>query len=189
MAKAVKNKGIRIIAGQWRGRRLPVLDLPGLRPTGDRAKETLFNWLQADIRGSRCLDLFAGSGALGFEAASRGASKVLLLEKQVQAARLLQQNIELLAADNLQIEQVDTLVWLAQEQTGSFDIVFLDPPFASAWQAAVLQKIAGNQLVQSGSLVYVESAAKAPCIEVTAAFQELKMKCMGEIRMQLFKII
>ena len=106
---------LRIIAGEWRSRQLPVLDLPGLRPTTDRVRETLFNWLQNDVPGARCLDLFAGSGALGFEAASRGAASVTLLEMQPAAANQLAANMQLLQAQNMQLIRADALGWLEQK--------------------------------------------------------------------------
>ena len=120
---------LRIVAGEWRGRRLPVLDQPGLRPTPDRVRETLFNWLAPLITGARCLDLFAGSGALGFEAASRGAGRVAMIEKSANLVRVLRENRLLLDARQVEVIQADAGLWLAG-QAEPFDLVFLDPPFA-----------------------------------------------------------
>ncbi|MFZ1575209.1 MAG: 16S rRNA (guanine(966)-N(2))-methyltransferase RsmD, partial [Chromatiaceae bacterium] len=120
---------LRIVGGEWRGRRLPVLDQPGLRPTPDRVRETLFNWLAPLIRGAWCLDLFAGSGALGFEAASRGADRVVMIEKLANVARVLHENKLLLDARQIEVIHTDAGPWLAG-QAEPFNLVFLDPPFA-----------------------------------------------------------
>ncbi|MBE9561268.1 MAG: 16S rRNA (guanine(966)-N(2))-methyltransferase RsmD [Proteobacteria bacterium] len=120
---------IRIIAGQWRGRKLSVLDKPGLRPTPNRLRETLFNWLTPYLPGSKCLDLFAGSGALGIEAASRGAGRVLLVEKEPDIVKNLYQHIKILNSKNIEIKQIDAIKLLQKEITETFDIIFLDPPF------------------------------------------------------------
>jgi 16S rRNA (guanine966-N2)-methyltransferase len=185
MAKVSGNRGVRIIAGNWRGRRLPVVDLPGLRPTGDRVKETLFNWLQADIRGSRCLDLFAGSGGLGLEAASRGADAVIMLEKNPLAVKQLQENSKLLGAGNVEIRQVDTLCWLEAAVASPFDVVFLDPPFESEWQTPVIEALLLNNLLTAGGLVYVESASRLTAPIIPAGLKTVKAKQLGEVRMQL----
>ena len=121
---------VRIIAGSLRGSKLPVAELEGLRPTSDRARETLFNWLQNDIAGRKTLDLFAGSGALGFEAVSRGAGPVVLVERNPEAVRYLLANKDRLHTGNLTVVQADALAWLPQQSGRGFDLVFLDPPFA-----------------------------------------------------------
>ena len=161
--RSVRKTGaghVRIIAGSLRGSKLPVLDADGLRPTGDRVRETLFNWLQNRIEGRRVLDLFAGSGALGFEAVSRGAGEAVLVESHAPAAALLRANRERLKTDRLQVVQGDALAWLAGHAGERFDLVFLDPPFASdpwprLWPLLL-------PLLNDGALVYVESAASAP---------------------------
>ena len=119
---------IRLISGQWKGRKLPVREVEGLRPTTDRVKETLFNWLAADIRGSRCLDLFAGSGSLGFEALSRYASHVMMVEMDKGAAQQLAKNLQTLQSQQARIIQQDALTLLAGPSE-PFDIIFLDPPY------------------------------------------------------------
>ena len=127
---------VRIIGGSLRGSRLPVPDLPGLRPSGDRARETLFNWLQGEVAGRRVLDLFAGSGALGFEAASRGAAEAWLLERDPRQAQSLADSARRLKAETVNVVCADALAWLAQPGP-NFELVFLDPPFAAGlWQAA-----------------------------------------------------
>ena len=128
---------VRIIAGSLRGSKLPVADRAGLRPTGDRARETLFNWLQHDIAGQRAIDLFAGSGALGFEAASRGAIGVLMLERDAELARSLRDTAMRLKAEAVHVEAVDALAWLGRAPVPGFELAFIDPPFeANLWQQA-----------------------------------------------------
>ena len=131
--KTEPPKKVRIIGGNWRSRLLKVLDLPGLRPTTDRIRETLFNWLGQDLTGLRCLDLFAGTGALGFEAASRGASLVVLLEKDKKAYANLLANFTLLqsspAPGLVEILQRDSLEFLKQQPDRSSNLIFIDPPF------------------------------------------------------------
>jgi 16S rRNA (guanine966-N2)-methyltransferase len=120
---------IRLIGGQWKRSKLPVADAPGLRPTPDRVRETLFNWLGQDLNGWRCLDAFAGSGALGFEAASRGAEEVVLLERDRRVAASLNESKARLAAQKLRIESVDAMAWMARCAVDAFELVFIDPPF------------------------------------------------------------
>lgn len=128
---------VRIIAGSLRGSKLPVADRPGLRPTADRARETLFNWLQQELAGRRVIDLFAGSGALGFEAASRGAAEVLMLERDAGLATSLRDTATRLKTDMVHVEAVDALGWLGRPSARRFDIAFIDPPFeAGLWQSA-----------------------------------------------------
>src|SRR5690606_15336453 len=121
---------IRIIGGTLRGSRLDVPDRPGLRPTADRVRETLFNWLQPVLPGARCLDAFAGTGALGLEAASRGAASVLALERDPALATALRAAVQRLGATTVEVHAADALAWLARPPDRRFDIVFLDPPFA-----------------------------------------------------------
>ncbi len=145
---------VRIVAGRWRGSKLPVADIAGLRPTADRVRETLFNWLQPHLAGARCLDLFAGSGALGFEAASRGASEVVLIEREPRLVALLRESAARLEADNLHIEQADALQWLARAPARAFDVVFVDPPFAQALWAQAARALA--PWLSPAAFVYVE---------------------------------
>ena len=128
---------VRIIGGRWRGTRLPVLDVPGLRPTSDRARETLFNWLAPALPGARVLDLFAGSGALGLEALSRGAREAVLVERDRAAAGSLRHAVARLHADaQAQVVVADAIEFLRAPLQGRFDVVFLDPPFAAdPWPA------------------------------------------------------
>jgi 16S rRNA (guanine966-N2)-methyltransferase len=129
---------VRIIGGHWRGSKLPVADKPGLRPTSDRVRETLFNWLQPVLPGARVLDLFAGTGALGLEAASRGAANVVLVERDPMLVVSLRATADRLHANRVEIVCEDALRWLARAPTQAFDLVFLDPPFeAGLWQPAL----------------------------------------------------
>ncbi|NNJ65897.1 MAG: 16S rRNA (guanine(966)-N(2))-methyltransferase RsmD [Xanthomonadales bacterium] len=180
---------MRIIAGRWRGSRLQVPDLPGLRPTGDRARETVFNWLQMHLRDARCADLFAGTGALGLEAASRGAAEVVLVEKQAHACAALRENIARLRADNVRLVEGDALTWLDGCAPGSLDIVFVDPPFGKGLGRPVLERLADGRLVKTGGLVYLETAREDDPVGTEIDWEVLKEKVLGEVRMQLLKKI
>ena len=146
---------VRIIGGLWKRTKLPVADRPGLRPTPDRVRETLFNWLWQDLGGWRCVDAFAGTGALGLEAASRGAAQVLLVERD---AALVKQLISLqarLGAQGVRIASGDGIAALRQLPPGSVDLVFLDPPFDAALVEPALQ--AAAPVLAQGGLVYLEA--------------------------------
>lgn len=146
---------MRLIGGQWKRSKLPVADKPGLRPTPDRVRETLFNWLGQVLTGWRCLDAFAGSGALGYEAASRGAAEVLMLESDPDLVRLLESTRQRLRADTVRIERADALAWMARAPRGVYDVVFVDPPFGAGLDLAALAKAA--PLVVPGGFVYLEA--------------------------------
>lgn len=148
---------VRIIGGQWKRPPLPVPPGDGLRPTPDRVRETLFNWLGQDLDGLRCLDAFAGSGALGFEAASRGAARVLMVEYAAPAVRQLRANQAKLAADQVEIVQADARRLITTLAPGAFDVVFLDPPFASGWLTDLLAPAA--RLLAPNGVIYAESDA------------------------------
>ena len=146
---------IRIIGGQWRRTRLAVLDRPGLRPTPDRVRETLFNWLGQSLEGWRCADVFAGTGALGLEAASRGASQVVLCEQDRALAQQLQQQLTRLHASQTTLVSGDGLHWLRQQTGAAWDLVLLDPPFAADWFDAALH--AAVQAIGPQGLIYLEA--------------------------------
>lgn len=150
--------GLRIIGGEWRGRKLPVAELPGLRPSTDRIRETLFNWLAPQISGRRCLDLFAGTGALGLEALSRGAASCEFVESQRAAAAFLEQALQTLkAGDRSAVHTGDGLAYLRQARPDSaFDLIFLDPPFDSDLLDAVLPLIDSSPAVSPDALCYLE---------------------------------
>ena len=147
---------VRIIGGQWRRSKLPVADRPGLRPTPDRVRETLFNWLGQDLSGWRVLDAFAGSGALGFEAASRGAAEVWLLEQDPALAASLEATRKRLGGEAMHVLRADALAWMARATPATFDLVLLDPPFGARLSDAAL-KLALPLLTPSGS-IYLEAA-------------------------------
>jgi len=154
---------VRIIGGQWKRSKLQVADLPGLRPTPDRVRETLFNWLGQDLTGWRCLDAFAGSGALGFEAASRGADQVVLLERDRRLAASLGEAKTRLKAEQLRVEAVDALTWMARCAADSFELVFIDPPFDAALVEPALA--VATRIVVPQGFIYVECGqplAEAP---------------------------
>lgn len=148
---------MRIIGGKYRRRLLDFPGSAGLRPTPDRVRETLFNWLGQDLVGWACLDLFAGSGALGFEAASRGAGRVVMIERDRDALAALEKNRTTLAAAEIEILPADALSWLAASRE-SFDLVFVDPPFDSGLVGPVLAQLGGR--VKPGGYVYVEQGAE-----------------------------
>ena len=145
---------VRLIGGRWRGTRLPVLDADGLRPSSDRVRETVFNWLQFELHGLRVLDAFAGSGALGLEAASRGAAQVFLVERDPRVAAGLQSSCQQLGAEQVQVIQADVLAWLAQHPALQFDLAFVDPPFAAGLYEPVLRALAPH--LGAGAWLYVE---------------------------------
>ncbi len=186
MSKSGKNNSVRIIGGDWRGRRLPVADVPGLRPSGDRCRETLFNWLQPWIVASDCADLFAGTGALGFEAASRGAASVLMVEKHPRAQEVLRQDIEQLQAVQVKLHSGGAMSKIEDIKPDSFDIVFVDPPFDSNLTSLVLERLDKIGCVRRGGFVYVESPAMKP-VSPPAHWRVWRDQQLGEVRMQLFR--
>jgi 16S rRNA (guanine966-N2)-methyltransferase len=146
---------VRIIAGRWKRSKLPVPDRPGLRPTPDRVRETLFNWLGQDLGGWRCLDAFAGSGALGLEAASRGAARVLMLERDPSLVRSLRETAQRLQAATVDVQVADALAWMRQQARPEWDLVLLDPPFDAQLFACALA--AARPLLAPEGLVYLEA--------------------------------
>lgn len=177
---------IRIIGGEWRGRRLPVADAPGLRPSGDRARETLFNWLQPVINGARCADVFAGTGALGFEAASRGAASVVLVERARELANTLEDSAATLGARQVQVVEGDGVAWLAAQPADSLDLVFIDPPFDSDLAARALEAMSQAACLAEGATVYVETARSASVVPA-GGLVPVREKEIGEVRMQLLQ--
>jgi 16S rRNA (guanine966-N2)-methyltransferase len=152
---------IRLIGGQWKRSKLTVPSVPGLRPTPDRVRETLFNWLGQDMTGLRCLDLFAGSGALGLEAASRGAREVVLVEQDPTLVDALRRHVSRLGGSHVQVHRGDALQWLDRLGRG-WDVVFLDPPFGDAahgWNEGLFREVMArvHPALRAGALVYVEA--------------------------------
>lgn len=173
---------VRIVAGDWRGRKIPVVQADGLRPTGDRVRETLFNWLQLSIPGSRCLDLYAGSGALGFEAVSRGAAGVTLVESSPEVVRQLHQTLsDLGGSDKVQLYGGKAEQFL-HNSTVSFDVVFVDPPFELQAHLRILEALSAHHLVD-GALLYVElPTAQDRLVEnLPGSFSVHKRKRFGDV--------
>ncbi|MHA7880883.1 MAG: 16S rRNA (guanine(966)-N(2))-methyltransferase RsmD [Saccharospirillum sp.] len=176
---------LRIIGGQYRGRKLPVAEVEGLRPTGDRLREVLFNWLQFELAGARVLDLFAGSGALGLEAASRGAEAVWLVERHPGAARQLRESVRLLGCA-AQVVEADAIAWLKRSDVTPVDGVFLDPPFAAGlWQPALAALLSGGRL-KPGAWIYIEASARQS-VPLPQGLVVEKDKRAGEVMMQLVR--
>jgi 16S rRNA (guanine966-N2)-methyltransferase len=182
-SRGTRERQLRIIAGRWRGRRWR-FPPSALRPTPDRVRETLFNWLQAHTEGARCLDLFAGSGALGLEALSRGAATVTFVEQQRSLAQALQQLLADWQAVGAQVVCTPAQQFLAAAARG-FDLVFLDPPFASGELAAVTAQLERGWLAP-GARVYLEHARAAPLPELPASWRELRAGTAGEVGYHLF---
>ena len=147
---------LRIIGGAWRGRKLAFAPLPGLRPTPNRVRETLFNWLAPVIRDARCLDLFAGSGALGLEAASRGAARCVLVEREHAVVQVLREQVARLKAEQIEVIEADVPSWLTLG-AAPFDIVFLDPPFRQGLLQECIERLEQNGWLADSAWVYVES--------------------------------
>lgn len=171
---------IRIIGGLHRGRKLRFAELPGLRPTGDRVRETLFNWLQPVITGARCLDLFAGSGALGLEAASRGAVRVVMVDRAHKVVTQLRENVRLMGLDCVEVVQADGIRWL-QGSPQTFDILFFDPPFAQALLPRACRLVSDKSWLAPGALIYVEVDAAQGLPELPQPLAWEKHKCMGGV--------
>jgi len=170
---------LRINAGEWRSRVITFPDAEGLRPTPDRVRETLFNWLGQTLHGRSCLDLFAGSGALGFEAASRGAQNVVMVEKNAAVFRALQDNIKKLAATQVFARCQDGLEF-ASRDTQRYDVIFLDPPFQSDYLPKLLTILAAR--VNPDGVLYVESGEK---IVPPSPWKTLKSGKAGQVHYQL----
>ncbi|AWB66572.1 16S rRNA (guanine(966)-N(2))-methyltransferase RsmD [Saccharobesus litoralis] len=185
--KATQSGTVRIIAGLWKGKKLAVLDSQGLRPTTDRVKETLFNWLMFDVADNRVLDCFAGSGSLGFEALSRGAAHVTLIEKDKQAARQLTQNADLLNPNALQVIHNDSLQFIAQNKQ-AYDLVFIDPPFRCGLAEKTIQALVDNQALNNQALVYVETEKELASPFWPEDWQLIKEKNAGQVSCRLFKV-
>lgn len=174
----------RIIAGQWRGRRLSFPALEGVRPTADRVRETLFNWLQPIIQGARCLDLFAGSGALGLEALSRGAASVTFVDRQPAVVRAIASHLEVLGNSDGLAVCARTEMFL-QTAVGPFDIVFLDPPFGTDLLPGLCQMIEDEHCLSPGGRVYLEHAAAAAPPALPPGWQLLRSARAGNVRYHL----
>ena len=176
---------LRIVAGNWRSRLLDIADAPGLRPTSERIRETLFNWLAPYIEGASCLDLFAGTGALGLEALSRGAAGTVFVEKSEVAARVLKSNVEMLGAKGATVCEADAFEYLRQAPVRSFDIVFLDPPFAADMLEDLCRLIDERQVLAEGARVYLENDVATDEAVLPAGWELLKSRIAGQVRYAL----
>ncbi len=174
---------VHLIGGRWKRSRLPVADQSGLRPTPARVRETLFNWLGQDLTGWRVLDAFAGSGALGFEAGSRGAAEVLLLERDPALVKSLRASQQRLQASSVRIEHADALAWMARSEHGHFDLVLLDPPFDADLTSRALALAA--PLVAASGFVYVE--APRALAEVPAGLELQRHGRAGAVHFHLLR--
>ncbi len=187
-AGGTRSGRLRIIGGRWRGRKIPFAAFAGVRPTPDRVRETVFNWLQGWIEGSRCLDLFAGSGAFGFEALSRGAAAVVLVEQDLRVVQVLQKSAELLGAEHLEVVWCDAADYLqrapAPARERGFDIAFLDPPYrdrVSHWA----RRLAGSGLLARPAWIYLEAPSRLEAerlaTELPPDWELLRSKASGQV--------
>jgi 16S rRNA (guanine966-N2)-methyltransferase len=189
--QTAKNKPgsgqVRIIAGQWRSRRLPIQDLEGLRPTTDRVRETLFNWLANDIVNARVLDCFGGSGALALEALSRYASFAQIIELQRGAAIQLRENLQTLKCDKAEVLNADTLVVLQKGCAQGFDVVFIDPPFRKGLAEKTIQLLDTQGWLNDGALIYVEIESELTQLAIPSRWHALKEKNAGQVSYRLYQ--
>lgn len=181
----MSNK-LRIIGGEWRSRLIAFDDAPGLRPTPARVRETLFNWLQADVVNSRCLDLFAGSGALGFEAASRGAKHVVQVENNPQTCRKLKENCAALATERIEVVQADVSQFI-ERGNAPFELIFLDPPFGQGLVQPICSRLAEAGLLAAFGKIYIETERKLALNDLPSHWQRLKYKQAGEVAYSLYQ--
>jgi 16S rRNA (guanine966-N2)-methyltransferase len=186
MAKKTTSR-LRIIGGKWRSRMLPIADVEGLRPTTDRVRETVFNWLQPYLYGAKVLDVFAGSGVLGFEALSREAASATLIEKNKYAAKNLTENANTLKAENAVIWQTDALAWLAS-CTQSFNVIFLDPPFNKGLLPNCINLIHEHNLIEDNGWVYIESESDLSDLPIPRHWHLFREKKAGMVVLRLFQV-
>lgn len=172
---------VRIIGGEWRGRKLHFPQSDALRPTPDRVRETLFNWLQFELAGKRCLDLFAGSGALGFEALSRGAAAVQFVEPDPVAAGAIRDALHTFGTDLGRVEQQDAFAFLRGRPVQPFDVVFLDPPYAARWLGKACEALEQGGWLKAGAWVYLEDAAVQGAPGLPEGWNLLRSKKAGDV--------
>lgn len=178
---------LRIIGGEWRGRKLHFPDAPNLRPTPDRVRETIFNWLMPVVHGARCLDLFAGSGALGLEALSRGAAFITFVDSHKKVTQALQAHLDLLNAnDNAEVLQMDSVKFL-KNTSQPYDVVFLDPPYHLDFMQKVVPLLEQNGWLTDNAMLYLEIEKRQSLPELPNNWQQLKEKTAGEVNYFLFQ--
>ncbi len=184
---AKNGNQLRIIGGEWRGRKLRFPDAPHLRPTPDRVRETLFNWLMPVIHGARCLDLFAGSGALGLEALSRSAAHVTFVDSNRKVTRTLQQHLDTMQAnDRAEVMQADSLLAVPRLSQG-YDVVFLDPPYHLPLMEKVIPLLNASAILQPHTLLYLEIEKRQHLPDLPTHWQLQKEKTAGEVKYYLFQ--
>ena len=176
---------LRIVAGNWRSRLLDIAEVPGLRPTSERVRETLFNWLAPHIHGARCLDLFAGTVALGLEALSRGANSVTFVERSSRAVATLRANIEVLGAEGATVRDMDATQYLRTMQGEDIDLIFLDPPFAADEIEELCRLLDNSNALADRCLIYIEQDRSRREATLPDKWQVLKNKTAGNVRYML----
>lgn len=176
-----------MIAGEWRSRKISFPAIDSLRPTPDRVRESLFNWLRFDIEGAKCLDLFAGSGILGIEAASRGADQVVLVEHNTHACRFIAKNLERLVARRIELRQQNVEAFLARDTPQAYDLIFLDPPFRQGLIPVCIEAIEQQRWAANGAKIYIEIEADAKPEIIPADWYLLKYKKAGAVGSYLYE--
>jgi len=179
---------LRIIGGLWRSRQVGFPPVEGLRPTPDRVRETLFNWLAGEVPGSRCLDLFAGSGALGLEALSREAAEVVFVDTAAKAVSTLRDNLAALDCDRGQVVSGDAMTYLDRPGRTTFDIIFLDPPFRRGWLERIVPRLAEGGWLGRNGWVYIEHEAELANLPVPGNWLEYRRKDAGQVVYRLFQV-
>lgn len=181
---------LRVIGGQWRGRKLDFYAVDGLRPTPDRVRETLFNWIQPYLPGARCLDLFSGTGALGIEALSRGASSATFVDLNRITTQQLRQNLQTLNADSTEVIEADVRQWLAQTallpSSQPYDLVFLDPPFRQDWVAPCCELLESQGLLSEQAVIYIETESELQHLNLPTHWREHRYKKAGQVSYRLY---
>lgn len=186
-AQAARSNSVRIIGGAWRSRKLTVPDAPGLRPTPDRVRETLFNWLAPSIQGARVLDLFAGSGALFLEALSRGASNGVAIDTNTDAVNNLRRNLALLECEDAEVLRVDALHYLNNSAEHGFDIVLLDPPFHQDLLLNACELLDNNGWLNARAWIYTESEQAPSSLGVPSSWRLHREKHTGQVHYALWQ--
>lgn len=184
--KPAQHHTVRIIGGRWRGRKLAFADSPGLRPTPDRVRETLFNWLAGDVSGAHCLDLFAGSGALGLEALSRGAASCVFIDSIGANCSAIATHLNTLQASAGECLTITAADWLQRPPPRQFDIVFLDPPFGKQLLDSSCAALEAGNWLAADAMIYLESGQREPAPQLPQNWSLHRDKQAGEVRYQLF---
>ncbi len=185
---ARRGNQLRIIGGEWRGRKLSFPDVPNLRPTPDRVRETVFNWLMPVIEGAYCLDLFAGSGALGLEALSRGAAEVVFIDAHRKAVQALQSHLQTLQTQSRsRVLLQDSTRFVSQQADTAFDVVFLDPPYKLPLMEKAVPLLEENGFLADDALLYLEIEKRQSLPTLPANWQQIKEKTAGEVHYFLFQ--